>query len=68
MAFKYFAGVLQSYSTQQALQNKHFDFNIIWRNSVLIYKKLLFIQKDSFAIYLYNGTLGTSVTHLGVEL
>ena len=28
-AFKYFARVLQSYTTQQELQNQHFDFNSI---------------------------------------
>ena len=67
-ALKYFARVLQSYSTQKALQNQHFDFNSIWRYRVLIYQKVCFIQKDSFAIYLNNGTLGTFVTHQGVGL
>ena len=27
-----------------------------------------FLQKGSFAIYLYNGTLGTCVAHLGAVL
>ena len=63
-----FAKGLQSYSTQQALQNQQFDFNSIWCYSVLIYQKVCFIQKYSFAIYLYNGSLVTSVTHLSVGL
>ena len=57
---------MQSNSTQKALQKQHFDFNSIWRNSLLIYQKVSFIQINIFTIY--NVTLGTSATHLGVKL
>ena len=62
--FKYLARVLQGYRTQQALQNQNFDSNRIKRYSVLIYQRVYFLQKYSFAIYVYNGTLGTFVTQL----
>ena len=62
MAFKYFARVLRSYSTEQALQNQNFDFNSIVRYSVHC------IGKYNFTIYLYNGTFGTLVAYLGAVL
>ena len=36
--------------------------------SVHIYQKVHFIGKNSFANYLYNGTLGTFVAHRGAVL
>ena len=58
-AFKYFLS-LQSYSTQQALQN----LNFVWP----FFQKVHFIGKDSFVIYLYNGIIETFVAHLGAVL
>ena len=54
--------------TEQALQNQIINFNSIKRYCVQIYQKVNFIGKNSFAIYLYRGTLGTFVAHLGAVL
>ena len=56
--------VLQSYSTEKAQQNQLVDFNSIKRYSLPISQRVRFIRKKySFAIYLYNGTLGTFLAH-----
>ena len=67
-AFKYFPRVLQSSSTQKALQNPSFNINSIQRFNMTIYQKVHFVRKYFCAHYLYNGTLGTFVALLDAVL
>ena len=64
-AFKYFARVLQSYITQQALRNHNFDFNSIWSFSVLIYHKVCFYTKRQLCHLSLQWHLGNLCTPSG---